>query len=181
MYQLPRSTFYSIWQSYLTGCILIRCGVGCLQGPHMMLRQLSMLCTHVRSVLVINTRSSRDISKHSYGSQLLSNKLKHPLLNPTLYFHNLMWYDVRDKSEEEVRRWLSSGLLRRVVWYTASIIREIAAMTEAASTSENVGKPLPDYTAQQPKRHPPSCSPPWEPQISRRRRGNPHNTILQSN
>jgi hypothetical protein len=30
----------------------------------------------------------------------------------------------------------------------------------------NVGKLLPDYTAQQPRRQPSSYSPPWEPQIS---------------
>jgi hypothetical protein len=47
-----------------------------------------------------------------------------------------------------------------VFWVVAFIIRAITLMMEAANTSLNVGKPLPDYTAQQPRRQSSSYSPP---------------------
>jgi hypothetical protein len=70
-------------------------------------------------------------------------------------------------------RWLSSALLRRVVWYkfidvskvlAASIIRAIALIMEASTTidisevisASIIDKLLPDYTAQQPRRQPSS-------------------------
>jgi hypothetical protein len=42
----------------------------------------------------------------------------------------------------------------------------IVLMMEAANTSETSENVYQDYTTQQPRRQPPSSSPPWEPEIS---------------
>jgi hypothetical protein len=74
-------------------------------------------------------------------------------------------------------RWLSSGLLRRVVWWKSTDVSEVLAAfiiramrnrpnDEGSKYLWNVGKLLPDYTAQQPRRQTSSYSPPWEPEIS---------------
>jgi hypothetical protein len=54
--------------------------------------------------------------------------------------------------------------------FAASIIRGIGHCPEDEGSKHlgNVGKLLPDYKAQQPRRKPSSYSPPWEPEISLR-------------
>jgi hypothetical protein len=54
---------------------------------------------------------------------------------------------------------------RRFRLFAASIIRAIA-LDGGSKHIWNVGKLLPDYTEQQPRRQPSSYSPPWEPEIS---------------
>jgi hypothetical protein len=70
-----------------------------------------------------------------------------------------------------VRRWLSSGLLRHVVWWKFTYVSDVLAASiimamKALIMEAESGKRLPDYTAQQPRRQPSSYSPPREPDIS---------------
>jgi hypothetical protein len=56
-----------------------------------------------------------------------------------------------------------------VVWYGRSLLTFQRCLLPPSSGRWhiwNVGKQLPDYTAQQPRTQPSSYSPPWEPQIS---------------
>jgi hypothetical protein len=57
---------------------------------------------------------------------------------------------------------------KTVVWYEFTDVSEVLDTSIfRAMRFWNVGKLLPDYTAQQPKRQPSSYFPPWEPEISR--------------
>jgi hypothetical protein len=59
-------------------------------------------------------------------------------------------------SRRRVWRWLSSGLLRRVVWQkltdVSEVLVEVYRRFRGSNHIWNVGKPLPDYTAEQPRR-----------------------------
>jgi hypothetical protein len=69
-------------------------------------------------------------------------------------------------------------MLRRVDWYKFTGVSHVLAASIIRMMSKphaknwflkhlwNVGKLLPDYTAQHPRRQPSSYSPPWKPQIS---------------
>jgi hypothetical protein len=70
------------------------------------------------------------------------------------------------------RRWLSSGLQSRVVWYITRITKVLAASSIRTISAEdgrnkhlwNVSK-LSDCTALLPGKQPSTYSPPWEPEI----------------
>jgi hypothetical protein len=77
------------------------------------------------------------------------------------------------KTEYIQRRWLSSGLLRRVIWRRFTDVSEMLASSiikaigdGGSNHSWNASKLLPDYTAQKLTRQPSSYSPPWEHQIT---------------
>jgi hypothetical protein len=69
-------------------------------------------------------------------------------------------------------RWLSSGILRRVVWSKFADVSEMLAASIIYPPDEgcskhlwNVGKLLPGYMAQCRRRQSSSYSPPWEPEL----------------